>query len=263
MRNTAGQVPPTPCRCAHAGPCRSHATRWATQLRLALRPSGPATQAARERRGPGDPARHRRRGHRIRAPRTAATSAGCRSPDNGHDGRNPHRRHHRRRPGTLHRHRTPHGRERSNSNAYARLGDAGTPECDAATTNSSPTPQDWVRRIQPVLDQHPVVEPYYFKRSLQRYIDDQHLIVVDLTRARSRPTRKRSSQTASAPTADPFTCATAWGASGRGGRDAIDLCRVTDSSVETPSEEEPKTLQVNVFSPTSPPQPTVTARIEA
>jgi hypothetical protein len=66
------------------------------------------------------------------------------------------------------------------SNAYARLGEAGTPARDAATPKFISDTQDWIRRIQPVLDQNPDTDPY-FRRSLQRYIDDQRLIVVDLT----------------------------------------------------------------------------------
>lgn len=66
------------------------------------------------------------------------------------------------------------------SNAYVRLGDAGTPARDAATPKFITDTQDWIRRIQPVLDQNPNVDPF-FQRSLQRYIDDQHLIVLDLT----------------------------------------------------------------------------------
>jgi hypothetical protein len=66
------------------------------------------------------------------------------------------------------------------SNAYVRLGDAGTPGRDAATPKFITDTQDWIRRIQPVLDQNPNVDPF-FQRSLQRYVDDQHLIVLDLT----------------------------------------------------------------------------------
>ncbi len=64
--------------------------------------------------------------------------------------------------------------------AWVDLGEAGTPARDAATPKFITDTQDWVRRIQPVLDQHPDVDPF-LKRSLQRFIDDQHLMVVDLT----------------------------------------------------------------------------------
>ena len=63
--------------------------------------------------------------------------------------------------------------------AWVDLGEAGTPARDAATPKFITDTQDWIRRIQPVLDQHPDVDPY-FQRSLQRFIDDQHLMVVDL-----------------------------------------------------------------------------------
>jgi hypothetical protein len=48
--------------------------------------------------------------------------------------------------------------------------------------NSLPPHKIGCRRIQPVLDRNPNVDPY-FRRSLQRFIDDRHLLVVDLTPA--------------------------------------------------------------------------------
>jgi hypothetical protein len=66
------------------------------------------------------------------------------------------------------------------SNAYVDLGDAGTPARDAATPKFITDTQDWIRRIQPIVDANPDVDPF-FQRSLQRFIDDQHLLVVDLT----------------------------------------------------------------------------------
>jgi hypothetical protein len=66
------------------------------------------------------------------------------------------------------------------SNTYVRLGDAGTPTRDAATPQFISDTEDWIGRIQPVLDQNPDVDPF-FRRSLQRFIDDLHLVVVDLT----------------------------------------------------------------------------------
>jgi hypothetical protein len=59
------------------------------------------------------------------------------------------------------------------------LGEAGTPARDAATPKFITDTQDWIRRVQPVLDQNPNADPY-FQRSLQRFVDDQHLMVVDL-----------------------------------------------------------------------------------
>ncbi|MBE5477883.1 hypothetical protein E3G68_005237 [Mycobacteroides abscessus] len=65
------------------------------------------------------------------------------------------------------------------SNAYVRLGDAGTPARDAATPKYITDTNDWIRRIQPVLDDHPDADRF-LRRSLQRYIDDQRLVVIDL-----------------------------------------------------------------------------------
>jgi hypothetical protein len=66
------------------------------------------------------------------------------------------------------------------SNAYVDLGDPGSPARDAATPKFITDTQDWIRRIQPLVDTNPGVDPY-FQRSLQRFIDDRHLLVVDLT----------------------------------------------------------------------------------
>ncbi|WP_431241084.1 hypothetical protein ACQ86B_28705 (plasmid) [Mycolicibacterium aichiense] len=66
------------------------------------------------------------------------------------------------------------------NNTYAKTGDAGTPARDAATPKFISDTLDWIRKAQPILDQHPDVDPF-FRRSLQRFIDDQHLIVIDLT----------------------------------------------------------------------------------
>ena len=65
------------------------------------------------------------------------------------------------------------------SNSYVDLGSPGTPARDAATPKFITDILDWVGRIQPVVDQHTAANPF-FLRSLQRFIDDQHLIVVDL-----------------------------------------------------------------------------------
>jgi hypothetical protein len=66
------------------------------------------------------------------------------------------------------------------SNAYVDLGEPGTPARDRATPKFISDTQDWISRAQPILDQHSDVEPF-FGRSLQRFIDDRHLLVVDLT----------------------------------------------------------------------------------
>jgi len=65
------------------------------------------------------------------------------------------------------------------SNEYGRLGDAGTPTRDAATPKYVDDMLDWVGRIQPIIDKHRDVDPF-LERSLQRYVDDQRLIAVDL-----------------------------------------------------------------------------------
>jgi hypothetical protein len=65
------------------------------------------------------------------------------------------------------------------NNAYVKSGDAGTPARDGATPKFISDTLNWIGRAQPILDQHPGVDPY-FQRSLQRFIDDQHLLVVDL-----------------------------------------------------------------------------------
>ncbi|WP_234714218.1 hypothetical protein [Mycolicibacterium chlorophenolicum] len=65
------------------------------------------------------------------------------------------------------------------SNAWTDLGEPGTPARDAATPKFISDTLDWIGRAQPMLDQHPDVDPF-FRRSLQRFIDDLHLLVVDL-----------------------------------------------------------------------------------
>lgn len=64
------------------------------------------------------------------------------------------------------------------NNTYVKLGDAGTPARDAATPQFVRDTLDWVARTQPVLDQHPDVDPF-LRRSMQRFIiDDLHLLGV-------------------------------------------------------------------------------------
>jgi hypothetical protein len=65
------------------------------------------------------------------------------------------------------------------TNAWADLGEPGTPAKDAAIPKFISDTQDWVSRVQPILDRNPDASAY-FLRSLQRFIDDQHLFVVDL-----------------------------------------------------------------------------------
>lgn len=66
------------------------------------------------------------------------------------------------------------------TNSYMDVGEPGSPAWDAATPKFITSTQDWIRRIQPLVDANPDVDPY-FQRSLQRFIDDRHLLVVDLT----------------------------------------------------------------------------------
>jgi len=65
------------------------------------------------------------------------------------------------------------------NNTYVGLGDAGTPARDAATPQFVRDTLDWVARTQPVLDQHSDIDPF-LRRSMQRFIDDLHLLAVDL-----------------------------------------------------------------------------------
>jgi hypothetical protein len=65
------------------------------------------------------------------------------------------------------------------SNTYLGLGDAGTPARDSTLPKFISDVQDWIGRVQPILDQHPDARPF-FRRSLQRFIDDRNLLVSDL-----------------------------------------------------------------------------------
>lgn len=58
--------------------------------------------------------------------------------------------------------------------AYTATGNAGTPARDAATPGFISQTNDWIKRAQPVLDQH-AAPPRYLTRSLQRFIDDMHM----------------------------------------------------------------------------------------
>jgi hypothetical protein len=65
------------------------------------------------------------------------------------------------------------------SNTYLALGEAGTPARDSALPKFISDTQDWIGRVQPILDQHPDARPF-FRRSLQRFIDDRNLLVLGL-----------------------------------------------------------------------------------
>ena len=58
--------------------------------------------------------------------------------------------------------------------AYTATGNAGTPARDAATPGFISQTNDWIKRAQPVLDEH-AAPPRYLTRSLQRFIDDMHM----------------------------------------------------------------------------------------
>jgi hypothetical protein len=62
------------------------------------------------------------------------------------------------------------------SNAYLALGEAGTPARDSNLPKFISDTQDWIGRVQPILDQHPDARPF-LRRSLQRFIDDRNLLV--------------------------------------------------------------------------------------
>jgi hypothetical protein len=64
-------------------------------------------------------------------------------------------------------------------NQYAALGKAGTPARDAATPQFITDTKNWLPGAQKVLDQHPDASPY-LRRTMQRYFDDQNLLVLDL-----------------------------------------------------------------------------------
>lgn len=54
-----------------------------------------------------------------------------------------------------------------------------SPGWNAAMPKFISDTKDWVTRIQPIVDTHPDVDPY-FHRTLQRFIDDQRNLVADL-----------------------------------------------------------------------------------
>jgi hypothetical protein len=65
------------------------------------------------------------------------------------------------------------------ANAFIGLGDTGTPARDAAIPQFRTTTESWARRAQAVLDDHSATSPF-FHRTLQRYIDDMSLFVVNV-----------------------------------------------------------------------------------
>jgi hypothetical protein len=65
------------------------------------------------------------------------------------------------------------------TNTYIGLGPAGSPERDGALPKFISDTQGWISRIQPIADGHPGVNPF-LHRSLQRFIDDQKLLAVNI-----------------------------------------------------------------------------------
>lgn len=63
--------------------------------------------------------------------------------------------------------------------AYSDLGPAGTPAWKAGAPTFISETKDWVERIQPVIDSHPLADPF-LRRSLQRFVDDRRYLVADL-----------------------------------------------------------------------------------
>jgi hypothetical protein len=63
--------------------------------------------------------------------------------------------------------------------AYTSLGPAGTPAWNVGVPKFVSDTKDWVARIQPVVDSHPDADPF-LRRSLQRFVDDQRFLALDL-----------------------------------------------------------------------------------
>jgi hypothetical protein len=59
------------------------------------------------------------------------------------------------------------------------LGPANSPAWNAGKDKFISDNKDWTGRLQPVIDSHPYADPY-FRRSLQRVVDDQRYLVADL-----------------------------------------------------------------------------------
>jgi len=63
--------------------------------------------------------------------------------------------------------------------AYTSLGPAGTPSWNTGAQQFIRDTKDWAGRIQPIIDNHQDAEPF-LHRSLQRFVDDQRLLALDL-----------------------------------------------------------------------------------
>ncbi len=78
---------------------------------------------------------------------------------------------------------------------FSNLGPAGSQGWDAGKDKFVSDTKDWVGRIQPVIDSHPNVDPY-FRRSLQRFVDDQRIQSPTSRPARGNRMTRRSGTTA-------------------------------------------------------------------
>ena len=63
--------------------------------------------------------------------------------------------------------------------AFTSLGPPDSAASAAGVSKFVRDTKDWVTRIQPVVDNHPDVDPY-FHRMLQRFVDDQKSLALDL-----------------------------------------------------------------------------------
>lgn len=63
--------------------------------------------------------------------------------------------------------------------AFSSLGPPDSAAAAAGVSRFVNDTKDWVTRIQPVVDSHPDVDPY-FLRTLQRFVDDQKSLAIDL-----------------------------------------------------------------------------------
>ncbi|MGB3674256.1 MAG: hypothetical protein WA988_07450 [Candidatus Nanopelagicales bacterium] len=71
-------------------------------------------------------------------------------------------------------------------NAFAGLGDRGSPPRDAGIPGFQASIRDWVSRVEPVLNAHPEASDY-LARNLQRYIDDNRIYAANLKRGPGVP----------------------------------------------------------------------------
>lgn len=65
------------------------------------------------------------------------------------------------------------------SKALSSQAPSGSPAWNAAMPKFISDTKEFVGRIQPIIDSHPDVDPY-FHRTLQRFVDDQRNLVADL-----------------------------------------------------------------------------------